>query len=610
MRYLIFFLLSIQLREICCLVDHENIALSTANTLTNQEGNSHRSLFILDYSTAFSSTETNLNATNATDVPISVANDNNNNIISKEDFSPLSRRFKLNQKQTAYESSFVQLRGVNVNAAHLKGKTYVNSDWKKSVMAGQVSLTSIFHKALRSGFKDLPTEHDSTYSSLVEYVQNLIASGFVHTVVQYSSQAEQQKRISDTIAFVSANYSSLVTSVLVNMGTDMATSNHYVKSRLSGGALSGSMGEGGDGEYLDEEEDGVKEGGVSRSLASWYSTEKALASQFPPNLYNLIENSNADGLASTFLSGSFNCFQLVLDLSDISSNLLPLEFERFLGKALCRCQGTLLKKELPESNYFSYWDSLSSLVSNAIGTVTSSSGANTCNVTLDDGEKLFHEEMPYRLKSLYYIATRQSESESETDGSTLPMQGLLPLQSLLNSNLHISSQASVVSAVMDLLSKKLVSSQTQASEILSETYVSGSVLLHSGDTSHPILKRATSKVSSSSTSTSSSSSSTSYYSSSYSSSSSYSRYSSSRTVPSLSPTSAPTSNSSTSAPAHTSRYLSSRDYSLEESDVNRGAYTFSQWELTDTSENEFDLVAKTIDEEFARNSSLTSDLSM
>jgi len=87
--------------------------------------------------------------------------------------------------------------------------------------------------------------------------------------------------------------------------------------------------------------------------------------------------------------------------------------------------------------------------------------------------------------------------------------------------------------------------------------------------------------------------------------------SSSKASPTLSPTVASTSgNASTSSPFHTSRHLTIRDYSLEESDVNKGAYTFSQWELTDTSENEFDLVAKAIDEEYSRNASLTSDLSM
>jgi hypothetical protein len=117
-----------------CSPSHENIDVSTATNQKEEEkdANFHRSLFILDYSTAFSSTEANLNVTNTTTtlnidddgVPINLVLD------SKEDFSPLIRRFKLNQKQTAYESSFVQLRDININAAHLKGKTYVNSEWK------------------------------------------------------------------------------------------------------------------------------------------------------------------------------------------------------------------------------------------------------------------------------------------------------------------------------------------------------------------------------------------------------------------------------------------------------------------------------------------------
>lgn len=547
------------------------------NVASSERTRETRSLFVLDYSSAFSTDTLSSNVTNATtETTGTIALDNPN---FKEDFSPLVRNFKLNQKQSPYESSFSQLREVNLNAAHLKGKSYVNSEWQKSVLSGKVSLTSVFHKALRSSFEENSVDYDTTYANLVEYIQNLIASGSIHTVLQYSN-ADQ--RIPDTLAYMSANYSSLITSILVNIGNN-ANANHFVKTAFSG------VGSFEVGEYEEE----LKESRAG-SLFDWYSKERALASPLPANLYNLIENNNEDGVASTFLSGSFNCFQLLLDLNDLSDHLLPLEFERFLGKVLCRCQGTILKRELPETPYFSYWSSLSSLVSNAVATV--SSDQNNCNITLDDGKKLFEEELPYRLKSLYYVATR----ESDTSSSILVMQGLLPVQSILNSNLHIASQASIMSATLSFLSKKSAASPEQANEILSATFLSGSTLIHSDDINHPILKRKPVKINSSSSSSRYSSSYSSRYSSSY----------SSKSTPTSSPTAAPTTNISASDSTHTSRHLASRDYSLDGSDINQGVYTFSQWELTDTSENDFDLVAKSIDEDFARNSSLTYDLSM
>lgn len=571
-------------------------------SITNQENErfqekSGRSLFVLDYSTAFS-TESYVNTTNG---------EVTSSGIFQEDFSPSIRRFKINQKQVPYAKSFQKLREVNLNAAHIRGKKIVNSALKNSISEGKTTLSKIFHKALRgSSFEEPAVDYDSTYASMVEYVQGLISSGTVHTVIQY---ADVKSDTTNSIAFISANFSSLVTSVLVNFESG-GSNGQFVNT----GSLLSETSE--DSEYRDADGDGSDSTSTNQILSAWYAKEAALASPLPANLFRLTENVNEEGVASSFLQGTFNCFQVLLDLEEFSGRLLPLELERFLGQVLCRCQGTLLKHDLPESTYFAYWESLSALVSNAVATVVTSPGASSCNITLDDGEKIFGEQLPYRLKSSYYIAARDLDMVM----SPPPMQGLLPAQALLKANLHISSQSTVLSSVINLLSKKQPTSSTQASELLSDAYVSGSVLLHSSEADHSILRRKPLKSHSSSSSTSSSSySSTSKYSSastgSYSSrytssySSSYSSKSSSSTS-TTAPTVSSTVNITTAAPLHLSRYLLSSDYSLDETDINKGYYTFSQWELTDTSEDEFDLIAKTVDEEYARNSTLTKDLSM
>lgn len=63
-------------------------------------------------------------------------------------------------------------------------------------------------------------------------------------------------------------------------------------------------------------------------------------------------------------SGVFDCFQLINSFEDLISevDMIPFEYEVLLGQALCRCNITILPAKLPLNSFFSYWESVDSLI--------------------------------------------------------------------------------------------------------------------------------------------------------------------------------------------------------------------------------------------------------
>lgn len=78
-----------------------------------------------------------------------------------------------------------------------------------------------------------------------------------------------------------------------------------------------------------------------------------------------------------------NCIQFIQDLNQLVADKLPLEFEEYLGRVLCRCSNTILPKDLPSNSYFSYWTSVSSLVDSANAAASLIFGNNECGLSVD-----------------------------------------------------------------------------------------------------------------------------------------------------------------------------------------------------------------------------------
>lgn len=78
-----------------------------------------------------------------------------------------------------------------------------------------------------------------------------------------------------------------------------------------------------------------------------------------------------------------SCIQFIEDLSLLVEGLLPFEFENYLGHILCRCDFTLLPKDIVSNSFFSYWESLATLVQKSSESVDS----NVCSLTVESSQQ-------------------------------------------------------------------------------------------------------------------------------------------------------------------------------------------------------------------------------
>jgi hypothetical protein len=259
-------------------------------------------------------------------------------------------------------------------------KHFINWKMKKSVVNNRNfkmgDTLNMFHQLLRHG-KTASIEFSVYKSDIHQYLTSLITDHNVHTIIEYSHHD-----VFLTSAYIISSSIFSVTSILV-------------RTKLQ------------DEIYNIPYNEPIQKLSLSDNFKLRMNDSKSM---LPSNLY-IVQESRAFARANlnentySFLQGPRQCFQILLNLEDIIESHLPVEFERYLGTILCRCNSTLLKKELPELPYFSYWSSLSSLVTHSL---SHGKQEGVCNITLEDGEEQYNEKLPYSLRYSYTIATRHN----------------------------------------------------------------------------------------------------------------------------------------------------------------------------------------------------------
>ena len=145
-----------------------------------------------------------------------------------------------------------------------------------------------------------------------------------------------------------------------------------------------------------------------------------------PNL--LVTTSNPNNL-----KGVFDCIQFIQDINILIHDQLPFEFEIALGKILCRCNETLIEKSLPDDSFFSYWDSVESLVNAAVATQQNS--IPECSIKINQeyrGNNIASPSTQYRSfgtllrSSKYLLISRSNISHSLSEN--IPLGELAKLE--------------------------------------------------------------------------------------------------------------------------------------------------------------------------------------
>ena len=119
----------------------------------------------------------------------------------------------------------------------------------------------------------------------------------------------------------------------------------------------------------------VKKTPFSEAVASRENLNLMNATAASSNLYVAKTRSAA---SAPFPGGVFDCLQVIEGLDSLVSSQLPFEFEESLGRALCRCNTTILPKDLPRTGYFSFWESTSALLLAAVV-----AAQDLCSIRLD-----------------------------------------------------------------------------------------------------------------------------------------------------------------------------------------------------------------------------------
>lgn len=162
----------------------------------------------------------------------------------------------------------------------------------------------------------------------------------------------------------------------------------------------------------------------------------------------------ASGNSATIDSfpGQYDCAQTVPDLVGLTDqyHLLPSEFEDKLGRILCRCNFTFVYKTLPDSSYFTFWDSISTLMKAA-----SSSASQLCDLSYESSIYSSSDFMSH-VKYTHIVVRRNDSADSI--GLFSPRNNYLTVDALFSLPLKRSSVESLAAAIITYLSTKSSSS--------------------------------------------------------------------------------------------------------------------------------------------------------
>lgn len=269
-------------------------------------------------------------------------------------------------------------------------------------------------------------DRDSVFDSIVDYITILINKGLVQTVIEYHSSA-----IEASLTYTVSNIS--IATTCIQIRKDKTPTN----AKLFDPFLASKF----------KTDDDMEQSAIINKIRSQLSPIP-----LPLNVYLIqekLQKRYKNSWSSNPLQGPYYCFQILLQLEDMAHGYLPLEFERKLGNTLCRCNSTLFRRSLPDTAFFTYWESLQQLITNSLISLSPA----TCNITLTDGTTLYGEALPYRLKYSYYLAARSDLVSSSTFGS------LISVADLLSVEIHPQSLKNLLGAV----------SAMSSSEVLNET---------------------------------------------------------------------------------------------------------------------------------------------
>ena len=151
-------------------------------------------------------------------------------------------------------------------------------------------------------------------------------------------------------------------------------------------------------------------------------------------------------------SGQYDCAQTVPDLVGLTDmyQLLPSEFEGKLGQILCRCNYTFVYKTLPDSRYFTFWDSISSLIKAA-----SSSASQLCDLSYESSVYTSSDFMSH-VKYTHIVVRRNDTADSA--GLFPPRNNYLTVDALFSLPLKRRSVENLAAAIVTYLSTKSSSS--------------------------------------------------------------------------------------------------------------------------------------------------------
>lgn len=118
---------------------------------------------------------------------------------------------------------------------------------------------------------------------------------------------------------------------------------------------------------------------------------------------------------------SFNCVQFIQSLEILSYDLLPFEFEGQLGSIICKCNTTYIPKQLPNTPFFSAWDSIDMLIHNSLEAMED----NSCQV--DFGSAFSNLLQPLRYSHLLLMVNTSVSSSTYSASISLEDLQLLNL---------------------------------------------------------------------------------------------------------------------------------------------------------------------------------------
>lgn len=165
----------------------------------------------------------------------------------------------------------------------------------------------------------------------------------------------------------------------------------------------------------------------------------------PPSNVFLVKPLSPDAISTTRWNHAFECVQLVSSFEAIfnqDADPLPFDMEDALGWALCRCNVTIVPSQLPSTAFFSYWENVEMLLSEAI---LATNGA--CSVTVNTSSVHAFPSSASSSSHKYSSSSRASSSSASShhlfvyrDDHSVTLSPL-PASTVMTSDLAPSSRA-------------------------------------------------------------------------------------------------------------------------------------------------------------------------